>query len=343
MTARVLVVDDSALMRQMLTSILAEDPDITVVGTATDAEDARGKIRSLNPDVITLDITMPGMDGLAFLERIMKLRPMPVVMVSSRTQAGAADTVLALEMGAVDFVAKPDGDSGGILALSDEICRKVMAASNARVRAAPLTSQSARPAPALSGTAATGQVIAIGASTGGVEAIRTVLCGLPSDCPPVIITQHMPAGFTTRFADRLNEVTPLTVSEAEDGDILKPGHAFVAPGERHLTVIGDGTGRRVRLDDSGKVSGHKPSVDVMFDSLCGSLAAKTVAVILTGMGQDGAKSMLKLREAGAVTIGQDEASSVIFGMPGVAKSIGAVMHQRPVTQIAQTIVENVKT
>lgn len=339
MPKRVLIVDDSSFIREVLSSLLSDDPELEIVGTAIDAQDARQKIKTLNPDVITLDIEMPGMSGLQFLEQLMRLRPIPVVMISSRTQKGATDTVLALELGAVDFVAKPVDDPNGIGALASEILLKVKAAANAQVFGA---TEVPKPVPspnAPSQQVLESKIIAIGASTGGVEAIRTVLAGLPSRSPPIIITQHMPANFTARFADRLNDISPFRVSEAKDGDILVPGHAYIAPGDLHLTLQSTGLKRSIQLDKREKVSGHRPSVDVMFGSLASRFAKNTIAVLLTGMGQDGAKSMLDLRNNGAVTIGQDKSSCVIYGMPGAAMKLGAVEHEVALPRISQKILE----
>ena len=325
MTITVLVVDDSAFIRQLLHRALEHDGDIAVIGTAADPAEAREMIRLRLPDVVTLDVEMPGMNGLSFLQRLMRLKPLPVVMVSSLTSRGAGETLLALELGAVDFVAKPAGGfSGDLGAFGAELRDKVRTASRADVR-----SRSPAPTTPRLRTAAGpgGAVIAIGASTGGVEAIRQVLVPLPGDCPPVLIAQHMPAGFTTRFAARLDEVTAIKVVEAEDRMPLATGCAYVAPGDRHLWLE-RGSGRlKCRLSTAEPVSGHRPSVDVLFASVAQAAGADAVGVILTGMGRDGATGLRQMRAAGAHTIGQDAGSALIYGMPRVAFEEGAVVEQ----------------
>lgn len=325
---RTLIVDDSTLVRQLLTSILSSDPQIEVVGTAADPLIAREKIKALNPDVITLDIEMPRMDGLEFLEKIMSLRPTPVVMISSLTQKGVDATMRALEIGAIDFVAKPTIDvTAGLDELAAEIIAKVKAAAQARVRAR-------RRDPAPSGVAAVGmryastdKVIAIGASTGGVESITTVLMDMPADAPGIVVTQHMPPQFTGSFARRLDNTCRIRVVEASDGTRVLPGHAYIAPGGTHLTLVRSGGTFVCRVGGTERVSGHCPSVDVLFSSVAETAAANAVGLILTGMGKDGAAGLLAMRKAGAHTIGQDEATSVVYGMPRVAFEIGAVEEQ----------------
>jgi two-component system chemotaxis response regulator CheB len=315
---RVMIVDDSALMRQLLSACLAQDPEIEVVGTAADPFEARDLIKALNPDVITLDIEMPKMDGVTFLRKIMTLRPMPVVMISTLTQAGADITLEALEVGAVDFIAKPTRDIGAVMAeLSGELQAKVKAAARVRVRARRFAPQTAKPA-LIAGDLSSRKIVAIGASTGGVEALKAVLTQLPSDCPPVLITQHMPERFTASFAKRLNGECAMTVSEARHGELVEQGHVYIAPGARHLELAKSGGRFVCRLTDDPPVSGHRPSVDVLFRSVAQIAGPDTVGVILTGMGKDGAEGMVRLRQAGAVTLGQDEASSLIYGMPRVA-------------------------
>lgn len=332
----VLVVDDSPTMRGLLTAALRRDPEIEVVGSAADPLEAREAIKRLNPDVITLDVEMPNMNGLEFLEKIMRLRPMPVVMVSTLTQSGADTTVAALELGAVDAIGKPMDGTPATIAFA-ELATKVKAAARARVRprgdaatAAPAAPGDYRPNPEL--------VLAIGASTGGVEALLTILQGFPANCPATVITQHMPASFTRSFAARLDKVCAPTVTEAEDGAPVKPGHIYIAPGgEAHLEVSG-GSAPRCRLLRTDTVNGHRPSVDVLFDSVA-RLNRPMTGVILTGMGKDGAKGLLNMREKGARTLGQDESSSVVYGMPRAAHEIGAVERQLPLQRLRPAILD----
>lgn len=336
---RVLIVDDSALIRQLLTTLLAADPEIEVVGTADDPYVARDRIKALNPDVITLDVEMPHMDGITFLRKIMSLRPMPVIMISTLTQAGADITLEALEIGAVDFIAKPSNDAANALtALAGELQAKVKAA--ARTRIATRAARVAVPArKVVRSVPSNGKIVAIGASTGGVEALKVVLMNLPADCPPIVITQHMPPRFTTAFAQRLNRECPMTVSEAADRDLIEPGHVYIAPGSHHLQVVKTGGEYRCALDDGPPVTGHRPSVDVLFRSVARTVGRSAIGVILTGMGKDGADGLLELRNAGGQTIGQDEASSLIYGMPHVAFERGAVMRQCPLNQVADAILD----
>jgi two-component system, chemotaxis family, protein-glutamate methylesterase/glutaminase len=335
---RVLIVDDSSLMRQLLSTLLSADPEIEVVGTAPDPHVARERIKTLHPDVITLDVEMPLMDGVTFLRKIMTLRPMPVVMISTLTQAGAEVTLEALEIGAVDFIAKPTGDVvNGMTVLAGELQEKVKSAARSRVRGHRVATAPARQ-PAKLGRA-TGKVVLIGASTGGVEALKEVLMGLPSDCPPVLVTQHMPARFTTAFANRLNKDCPMKVSEALHNEIIEPGHVYIAPGSHHLELVRSGTHYACSLNDGATVSGHRPSVDVLFRSGARILGKAGIGVILTGMGKDGAEGMLEFRRAGATTLGQDEASALIYGMPRVAFECGAVMRQYSLMHMAEGIIE----
>lgn len=341
---KVLIVDDSALIRSVLQTLLSSDPNIHVVGTACDPMDARGKIKTLNPDVVTLDIEMPNMNGLAFLEKIMRLRPTPVVMISTLTQKGAQETLLALELGAVDFVAKPGHDlEGGLEQFGREVREKVIAASQSDVRGRamerrPAGQPAARAPVPTKVNSSRKALIAIGASTGGVEAIKTVLSGLPKDCPPVVIAQHMPPGFTERFAARLNEVSGLTVVEASDREIVKPGHAYIAPGGAHLRVEYSSGQLKCRIGEDDVVSGHRPSVDVLFTSVAQQVGPYAVGAILTGMGKDGAQGLLEMRNAGAYTVGQSQASALIYGMPGAAKNIGAVQEEAKIETIASKLI-----
>ncbi len=335
---KVLVVDDSALIRDVLTRTLAQEGDIAVVGTAQDPLDARDKIKALNPDVVTLDIEMPNMNGLAFLQKIMRLRPMPVVMVSTLTTKGASETMLALELGAIDFVAKPRGDlAGGIEAFGATLREKVRFAAQSDVQA-----QAHRaPAPDLplkTAAAPKGTLVAIGASTGGVEAIRQVLTSIPADCPPIVIAQHMPKGFTGRFAARLNELVPVKVVEAQDRMPLENGTAYVAPGGFHLRVEMTSGQLKCRVTEDETVSGHRPSVDVLFDSVAKTVGGMAVGAILTGMGKDGAKGMKAMRDSGAYTVGQAKGSALIYGMPKAAFEIGAVVEEAPLEKIASRLV-----
>ena len=330
----VLIVDDSALMRQMLTSIINKASDLEVVGTAPDPMIARKLIKELNPDVVTLDIEMPKMDGITFLSKIMTLRPMPVVMISSLTQESAEATMKALELGAVDYVAKPmSGLRENLQSLEEEIVDKVRSAAGAKVTQLVLK-ENKKPNLSFSTTE---QVIAIGASTGGVQAIAQVLADMPANSPAVVITQHMPKEFTSGFAARLNNKSAMQVSEARQGERIIPGHVFVAPGDMHLEVRRSGAYYTCHLDDGPKVTGHRPSVDAMFTSVAEAVGDRAIGVILTGMGKDGAQGLLQMRKTGARTIGQDEATATVYGMCGVAQKIGAVEQQVPLSQIASNI------
>jgi two-component system chemotaxis response regulator CheB len=334
MSIKVLIVDDSALIREVLSRSLVQDGDIEVVGVAEDPIEAREKIKALNPDVVTLDIEMPNMNGLAFLDRLMRLRPTPVVMVSTLTTKGASETLLALELGAVDFVAKPNAElSGGIEAFGVNLRDKVRAAASADVRARMLTAPAVGQ-PVRSVAAPSGAVIAIGASTGGVDAIRVILGAMPASCPPIVIAQHMPAGFTGRFAARLDELSAISVHEAEDHMALQPGHAYVARGDWHLRVQRSSMGLVCRIGQDDTVSGHRPSVDVLFNSVAEAVGGLAVGAILTGMGRDGARGLKAMRDAGSHTIGQNQGTALVYGMPRVAYEEGAVVEQAPIEAIA---------
>ena len=348
---KVLIVDDSALVRSLLTDILRSDPDIEVVGAASDAHIAREKIKQLNPDVLTLDVEMPKMDGITFLKNLMRLRPMPVVMVSSLTERGADVTLDALSLGAVDYLSKPKIDLAATLKdYSDELIDKIHAASKASVRALdPRRAAAIAPRPAHSTDAVlpktatprqlrtTERIIAIGASTGGTEAIKEVLMRLPPDSPGVVITQHIPKAFSGPFAKRMNDCCQVTVYEAQDGQQVLPGHAYIAPGDKHLMLVRDGARYVCRLDDGVPVNRHKPSVDVLFRSVAQNAGRNAIGAILTGMGKDGAKGLKEMLEAGSRTIAQDEATSVVWGMPGEAVSIGAAQHVLPLDTVAGKI------
>ena len=332
---RVLIVDDSALMRKLLTSVLSEDEGIEVVGAAPDPFDAREKIKSLNPDVVTLDVEMPRMNGLDFLRKIMELRPTPVVMISSLTQAGADITLEALEIGAVDFVAKP-ADAGAMLQLGGELIPKIKAAAHTRMRRrVPPPHRQRR---AVGGASSTSdKLIAIGASTGGVEALKAVLMLFPEDVPPIVIAQHMPERFTAAFARRLDSECRMRVHEAAHDQPIERGNAYIAPGGHHLEVARRGSGLVCALNDGPLVSGHRPSVDALFHSVARVVAPRAVGAILTGMGRDGANGLLAMRRAGCITLGQDEGTALIYGMPRVAFEIGAVESQHGLFDISEAI------
>jgi len=334
---RVVVVDDSALMRKMLASVLNSDSDIKVVGAAPDALSARQMIKDLSPDVVTLDVEMPGMDGLTFLDKIMTLRPMPVIMVSSLTQKGAKTTLKALECGAVDFVAKPTGMAQeGLADLRSNLLAKVRAAANANVTATKQNLPKSPLSPTIEHKRDT-RLITIGASTGGVVAVQSLLMALPSHCPPVLITQHMPPAFTKSFAARLNQNSALSVVEASDGERIQSGHAYVAPGDSHLELGTSQRGMICRLSNGQPVSGHRPSVDVLFQSVAEQVGQYAFGAILTGMGRDGADGLLAMRKAGAITLGQNESSCVVYGMPRAAKEIGAVTAELSIERIAHEL------
>ncbi|MDF0604263.1 chemotaxis response regulator protein-glutamate methylesterase [Neisseriaceae bacterium TC5R-5] len=339
---RVVVVDDSALIRRVLTTIINDAKDMEVVATAADPLIARERIRDTDPDVITLDVEMPRMDGLEFLKRLMRLRPIPVLMVSSRTQQGSEITLAALELGAVDFLAKPEYDAHhGMEAYAEEIRDKIRMVAKARLKPAKTLAAKAikTMVPIIKGTYRKNALIFIGASTGGTEAIKEFLCGLPADCPPILIVQHMPEKFTYTFAERLNSTCPMRVKEAEDGEIVQSGMAYIAPGNYHMQIKPGGSGYRIALSQLEPVNRHRPSVDVLFDSAAKYLRQHAVAVILTGMGQDGAAGMLRMRTAGAWTLGQDEASCVVYGMPREAFHLGAVAREYPLNRLAGKVLE----
>jgi two-component system chemotaxis response regulator CheB len=342
---RVLIVDDSALVRKMLGGMLSGDPEIEIVGTAPDPLVAREHIKQLSPDVLTLDVEMPRMDGLTFLENLMRLHPMPVVMVSSLTERGAEVTLRALELGAVDFFAKPGSDLTGTFGHGTEQIRaKVKLAARAKPRARTDCVRPLRIAPRLDADAVlpratgsagdSGRLIAIGASTGGTEAIRVLLAAMPPDAPPIVIAQHIPAAFSAAFAERLDRYSPMRVSEARENQPLLAGHAYVAPGGRHLRVRRTAARWECRIGDDAAVNRHRPSVDVLFESLAEHAGAKASAALLTGMGDDGAGGLLAMRLSGAATFAQDAASSVVWGMPGAAVALGAAQEVLPLSQIA---------
>lgn len=379
---RVVVVDDSALVRSILKTVIDAQPDMQCVGVAQDPYVAREIIRELNPDVITLDVEMPRMDGLDFLEKLMRLRPMPVVMVSTLTERGAETTLRALELGAIDFVAKPRlGVAQGLQELTTEIAEKIRIAARARVSrragmapaagSATGASASNGPASLTSGMTRTGsapggaagpaspiaasqgaariysrvsteKIIAMGSSTGGTEALREVLSVMPADGPAVMITQHMPPGFTRNFADRLNTLCRMRVKEAEDNERVLPGHAYIAPGGRQMRVRRSGANYMVQIDDGPPVNRHKPSVDVLFRSVAEQVGKNAIGVMLTGMGRDGADAMRVMRDAGAWNLAQDEASCVVYGMPREAVAAGAVEEIVPLNKIAEHILAHLR-
>ncbi|WP_460900486.1 protein-glutamate methylesterase/protein-glutamine glutaminase [Paraburkholderia jirisanensis] len=347
---KVLCVDDSALIRSLMTEIINSQPDMTVVATAPDPLVARELIKQHNPDVLTLDVEMPRMDGLDFLEKLMRLRPMPVVMVSSLTERGSEITLRALELGAVDFVTKPRvGIRDGMLDYAEKLADKVRAAARARVRqAAPVAhpagsaahaaAPAATPAPLFNNPlVSTEKLIIVGASTGGTEAIREVLVPLPPDAPAVLIAQHMPPGFTKSFAQRLNGLCRITVKEAEHGERVLPGHAYIAPGHAHLLLARSGANYIAHLSDEPPVNRHRPSVDVLFRSAAQHAGKNAVGVILTGMGRDGAAGLLDMRQAGAYTLAQDEASCIVFGMPREAIALGAADDISPLSDMSRRV------
>lgn len=339
---RLIVVDDSALMRQVLTEIFNSDPEIEVVDTAIDPLDAREKIKRHNPDVISLDIEMPKMDGLTFLEKIMRLRPMPVVMVSTLTQKGAEATLRALELGAVDFFAKPELDQSASLdAAKEELTSKIKAAARANVRARE-SRASTDPNPgtiAPIGKPFSSNLIALGSSTGGVEALTEIITALPPDIPPTLVTQHMPDKFLDSFASRLDGISTVSVSIARDGAKLEKGNVYIAGRDRNLHVVRSSLGYTAKFAGDHKTDGHCPSVTEMFMSVAEAAGPEAIGAILTGMGKDGARGLLAMRQAGARTFGQNQATCVVYGMPKAAAEIGAVEKEVPISSMVRTILD----
>ena len=335
---KVLIVDDSVFVRKLLTEILDADPEIKVIGAANDPIVAKEMLKTMSPDVMTLDVEMPHLDGISFLEQLMRLKPMPVVMISTKTTKSADVTMRALALGAIDFIAKPSNYAfREIEAMADEIREKVKAAASANLQAKyTKTTQKIASTPI---TVKKDLLIAIGSSTGGVEALEVLLAGLPATMPPIVITQHMPPQFTSSLAKRLNSHLPLTVKEAIEGDKLKEGHVYIAPGGKHLIVKKTKTGFITALSDAEKVNAHRPSVDVLFNSVAESFGHNAVGVILTGMGSDGANGLKAMRDAGAHTIGQNQSTCVIYGMPKAAVAKGAVCQELPLSDIANKIIK----
>ncbi|TXI20452.1 MAG: chemotaxis response regulator protein-glutamate methylesterase [Roseateles sp.] len=347
---KVVVVDDSALVRSILSEIINRQPDMECIGAASDPLVAREMIRNLNPDVITLDVEMPRMDGLDFLSRLMRLRPMPVVMVSTLTERGADVTIKALELGAVDFVAKPKiGVADGIRQLAQDITDKIRIAAKAHIRRhvnPPAGTPAAAPVKPVTmaslGKASTEKLIFIGASTGGTEATKDVLINLPADSPAVVITQHMPPGFTKSYAARLDGLCKIRVKEAQDGERILPGHGYIAPGGLHLTVERSGANYIARVQDGDPINRHKPSVEALFLSAAKVVGPNAIGIMLTGMGADGAKAMKIMKDAGAYNYCQDEATCVVFGMPREAIAAGAADEVLPLNQIAHKVLERLR-
>ncbi len=349
MPTRVLIVEDSPVMQRLLADMIGRGAGLEVAGIASDPYEARELVKSLRPDVMTLDVEMPRMDGLTFLERLMRLHPMPVVMVSSQTERDAEASLRALELGAVDVIAKPRGaDAQGLTEFAATIAERLRAAARVDVGSRAEASTRARPADlrplegAADASLLEGKLIAIGASTGGTEAIREILAQLPAQIPPIVIVQHMPEMFTRMFAKRLDEQCRIAVSEAVDRERLKPGHAYVAPGNWHLSVKRAGKAFEARVEQGSPVNRHRPSVDVLFASVAAAAGGSATAVILTGMGGDGAAGMRKVKAAGGHTLAQDEASCVVFGMPKTAIESGCVDRVLPLSAMAERIMAKVR-
>lgn len=346
---KVLVVDDSALIRGLMKEIIDREKDMECVGVAPDPLVAREMVKALNPDVLTLDVEMPKMDGLDFLERLMRLRPMPVIMVSTLTERGSDITFRALALGAVDFISKPKMDiARGMTEYADEITEKIRAAAQSRVRravspaAALIQEKFSADAilPSVPGRySSTEKLIIIGASTGGTEAIKDVLARLPADVPGILVTQHMPENFTKSFADRLDGLCKISVKEAEHNERVLPGHAYIAPGHSHLLLRRSGANYMTELSQGPPVNRHRPSVDVLFRSAANVAGANALGIILTGMGKDGAQGLLEMKNAGSHTIAQDEASCVVFGMPREAIAVGGASEVLPLQDVARRTLE----
>lgn len=348
----VLIIDDSAVVRQVLTTVINSSKTLKVIGVARDPIDAREKIKQLNPDILTLDIEMPKMDGVTFLKNLMRLRPMPVVMISTLTESGADITLEALEVGAVDFIAKPKIDvQGALKEYSAEIIEKLEIAGRAKVREYKPPTSSFQVSKKLDAGAVlekkqgklrfktTDKIVALGASTGGTEAIKEVLESLPANAPGIVISQHIPITFSKAFTERVNKTCQIIVCEPVDGQKIVPGHAYIAPGDKHLLVVRSGAEYICRLNDGPPVSRHKPSVDVMFRSVAQNVGPNAMGVMLTGMGADGAEGMLEMKQQGAYNISQDEDSCVVWGMPGAAVKLGAVDEEMTLSKIGKEIIK----
>ncbi|HEY7773674.1 MAG TPA: chemotaxis response regulator protein-glutamate methylesterase [Marinagarivorans sp.] len=337
---KVLIVDDSALIRRLLSALLSEDQRLEVVGTANDPYDARDKIKRLCPNVLTLDIEMPKMNGIAFLKNLMRLRPIPVVMISTLTQAGAPATLEALELGAIDYVAKPQGDDPHALErYGKHICEKVFWAAKANVEHFTDVTRSPAPRSANLGRVKSGFIGAIGASTGGTEAIKCVISALPENAPPIVIAQHIPAAFSQSFAKRVDAASAVKVHEAQHQQPIEPGNVYLAPGHSHLRVMRVANDYVCVLDDGAEINRHRPSVEPLFDSVNEAAGSNAIGVMLTGMGADGAQALLRLKARGAVTVVQDESTSVVWGMPGAAFKLGAACHVLPLEKISAAIIK----
>lgn len=344
MTIKVLIVDDSALIRRILTEVIDAQEDMSVVGSAPDPLIARSMIKSLNPDVLTLDVEMPKMNGLDFLEKLMKLRPMPVLMISTLTAESSAVTIQALSLGAVDFITKPQMDQMQEMRDYGEIIAdKIRAAASAKIKKIHSTNNAPHPTKSslIDNSVISGQkVIAVGASTGGTEAINQFLLSMPEDCPPIVITQHMPAGFTASFSARLNNNCVINVKEAGHNELIKPGWAYIAPGGSHMLISKRGGGYYTQLTQDEPVNRHRPSVDVLFDSIALCVGNQALGVILTGMGKDGAQGLLRMKQAGSFNFSQDEESCVVYGMPKEAVKVGAVDQVEPLDKITSAVLKH---
>lgn len=340
---KVLIIDDSPLIRELLSAILSQSSELEVVGTAVDPIDAREKIKKLNPDVLTLDIEMPKMDGITFLKNLMRLHPLAVVMVSTLTEKGSNATIQALELGAIDFVAKPKADERRALNdAAEELIEKVIVAAKAKI-----VSQKTPQKPIKQTLTHRGkiQLISIGSSTGGIEALREVLIPLPAEMPPIVIAQHIPAKFSTSFANRMNQECELTVTEAKHQMPIEAGHVYIAPGEFHLQIQPSGGSYVCNVNQNERVNKHRPSVDVLFNSVAKHSKDKAIGIMLTGMGRDGAKGMYAMYQAGAHTVAQDQDTSVVWGMPGAAVEMGGVTEQQPLNKVSKRLVylvENIR-
>ncbi len=341
----VLIIDDSALIRSILKEVINSYPDMEVVGAASNPLQAREMIKTLNPDVLTLDVEMPEMDGLTFLEKLMRLRPMPVLMISSLTERGSDAALRALELGAIDFVAKPKmGIVDGLQEYGDEIAEKIRVAFKAHITPRKVsTTQTSGVLPAVGNRITTTEkIIVVGSSTGGTEAIKEFLIRMPPDSPGILIAQHMPEAFTKSFANRLDGLCKIRVTEAEGKERVLPGHAYIAPGHSHLLLKRSGANYMTELSQSAPVNHHRPSVEVLFRSAAQNAGKNVTGVMLTGMGKDGAIGMLEMRQAGAYNLAQDEATCVVFGMPREAIAVGAVDEIVPIQDMAQRVLERLR-